>query len=68
MVLPAPFGPRKPNTSPGVDLERQAVERAIGALAPEANRVVLRELVRSRRLSRTGRDAISACASSYAIA
>ena len=29
VVLPAPFGPRKPNTSPWPDLERQRIERDV---------------------------------------
>ena len=31
--LPAPFGPRKPWTCPGVDLEVEAVEGADAAVA-----------------------------------
>ena len=46
VVLPAPFGPRKPKTSPGLDVERQAIERPVRTLAPEPDRVVLGQVVR----------------------
>ena len=52
VVLPAPFGPRKPKTSPALDVERQAIERAIGPLSPEADGVVFRQLVSGKRAAR----------------
>ena len=50
VVLPAPLGPRKPKTSPGCDVERQAVERAVGSLLPEADRVVLGQIGGGQRV------------------
>ena len=54
VVLPAPFGPEEAEHLAAVDLERQAVERAVRAPPPEADRVVLGELLDSNR-SRHGR-------------
>ena len=45
VVLPAPFGPRKPKTSPGCDLQRQPIERPVRPLAPEPDLIVLGEVV-----------------------
>ena len=65
VVLPAPLGPRNPNTSPGCDFERELVERAIRALPPEADRVVLRQVGGGERAASTGSAPISArCLSS----
>ena len=44
VVFPAPFGPRKPNTSPGSTLQRKAVEDPPRPLPPEADGVVLGQL------------------------
>ena len=45
VVLPAPFGPEKPEDLARLDRKRQPIERAIRTGSPEADRVVLRELV-----------------------
>ena len=41
VLLPAPFGPSRPKTPPGGNLERQVVERAMRPRTPEAGREVL---------------------------
>ena len=45
VVLPAPFGPEEAEDLALLDLERQPVEGASRAAAPEADRVVLGELM-----------------------
>ena len=53
--LPAPFGPIRPTISPRRDLEREAADRAHGAVANlEAPRRRARSLVRPARRSRRG--------------
>ena len=82
VVLPAPFGPRKPKTSPVRNVEREPVERAPRPLAPEPDREVLRQLFdldggwhvrsaappRRTRLRSPAAHFTPACFSSYSIA
>ena len=63
--LAGAVGPEKAEDLARLDVERQPIERAIRTLAPEADGVVLRQLVSGK-----GSHVIStlACCSSYAIA
>ena len=44
VVLPAPFGPEEPEHFPGLDAERQTVQRTVPAPPREADGVILGEL------------------------